>query len=82
MPISASTSPLWKRSLNILLKKLFIYLCSTVLGLRCRVDFSLVAASGGCSLVVCEHLIGVAFLTGSRALVVVAGGLSVSVLGL
>ena len=53
-----------------------------MLGLRCRVDFSLVAASGGCSLVVCEHLIGVAFLTGSRALVVVAGGLSVSVLGL
>ena len=37
---------------------MFIYLLLTALGLRCCVDFSLVAASGGCSLVVC---VGVSF---------------------
>ena len=48
-----------------------------MLGLRCCRDFSLVAASGGYSLVVeCGLFTVVAVLTGSRALVAVAGGRS------
>ena len=53
-----------------------------MLGLRCCMDFSLVVASGGYSLVVvCGLFTVVAVLTGSRALVAVAGAV-VWVLGL
>ena len=36
--------------------KIFIYLFMAVLGLRCYMDFSVVAASGGCSLVAAPGL--------------------------
>ena len=40
-------------------KKNVAYLFLTVLGLRCSMDFSLVAASGGCSLVAGRGLLTV-----------------------
>ena len=67
---------------SLLLKNMFIYLFLTVLGLPCCAGFSLVAASGGHSLVTVFRLLVVVTslalghrLKGWRASVVVAPGL-------